>query len=688
MNMHFWDWIILVGLFVLLLIIAGLSATLTRSVADFLAANRSAGRYLLTVAQGMSGLGAISIAANFEKYYQAGFGAMWWAQMLAPISLLLALSGFVVYRYRETRAMTMAQFFEMRYSRNFRVFAGILAWVSGMLNYGIFPAITARFLICFTGLPEKFSWAGYSMPTLVPVMILLLGTAVVMATVGGQISIMITEFFQGQFVTIAMLVILAVLFTSMSWQDVMEGLRHAPEGQSRINPFKQQNLEDFNLWFFVIMAFLQVYGYKAWQGSQGYNAAAKSPHEAKMAGILAEFRGMITLLVMLLIPIFIYAYLHLPQFAVNAASVSGSVSLLGDAQIQKQMQVPIALGSILPTGVMGLFAAVIIAASIATDTTYMHSWGSIFIQDVVLPFRKKHLSPQVHLWLLRGAICSVAAFGFLWSLIFPLKEYIFMYFQITGAIFLGGAGAVIIGGLYWPRGSTAGAWAAMLSGSVLAVAGIILRNIVWTTIIPPLRQSYPHWNIWPLLPDQFPLNGAQMSFAAAAIAIFAYVIVSLFHKQPPANMEKLLHRGRYAIAGEHHPGQQTTFSADQPLNGKPARSWTERLGLGPEFTRGDKLIYFLKIIWVMFFVAVFAVGTIANLLLPLPDWIWEKWWGFQVGLSVIVGVITILWFLIGGFRDLFAMVKALKQESIESSDDGLILPDENSPRRALKESGV
>ena len=666
MNMSPVDWAIMVGLFVLLLLIAWLSSSLTRSVADFLAANRSAGRYLLTVAQGMAGLGAISIAANFEKYYQAGFGAMWWVQILAPLSMVLALSGFVIYRYRETRAMTMAQFFEMRYSRNFRIFAGILAWFSGILNYGIFPAVTARFLIYFTGLPPEVAFLHWSAPTIVPVMLLLLGTAVIMASVGGQISIMITDFVQGQFVTIALLAVLVVLFYRMSWHEVLEGLRSAPVGESRLNPFKQQNLEGFNFWFFVILGFLQIYGYKAWQGAQGYNAAAKTPHEARMAGVIAEFRGISTLLIMTLIPIFIYAYLHLPQYSGNAAQINGALSQIGDSQIRTQMLVPLALGKILPAGVMGLFASVIVAASIATDTTYMHSWGSIFIQDIILPFRKTRFSARMHLWLLRASILGVAIFGFTWSLVFPLQEYIFMYFQITGAIYLGGAGAVILGGLYWPRGSVGGAWAALVTGSIAAVSGILLRNLIWPKWLPLWRQEYPDWPMWSFLPAQFPLNGAQMSLIAALLAICAYAVCSLLSKAPRADMEKLLHRGRYAIPDEHPGGQPL------PLESIAKRSWSERLGIGPEFTRGDKIIYCLKIGWVLFFVAVFLLGTLANFISPLPDSAWEQWWGFQVGLTVVVGILALLWFLVGGVRDLFEMIGTLRSSRPDTRDDGTV----------------
>jgi len=91
MNLHWIDWTIM-G--VMLAVIVGLAVTTkkyTQSVADFLAANRCAGRYLLCVASGIAGMGAISIVAKFEMYWRAGFTAAWWAMMLIPIQLMVAL---------------------------------------------------------------------------------------------------------------------------------------------------------------------------------------------------------------------------------------------------------------------------------------------------------------------------------------------------------------------------------------------------------------------------------------------------------------------------------------------------------------------------------------------------------------------------------------------------------------------
>ncbi len=680
MNLHFIDWLIIAGLLCVLIGIAVRTRLLTRSVADFLAGNRCAGRYLLTMADGMAGLGAITIAANFEKFYESGFAGAWWGQILAPLGLILALSGFVIYRYRETRAMTMAQFFEMRYGRRFRVFSGMLAFFSGVLNYGIFPAVTARFLVYFCGLPPSFEMLGFSIPTIAPVMLLLLSMALALTLSGGQIAVIITDFFQGQFVQITILICFFVLLSQISWSELISGLQMAPEQASRINPFKQGDTKGFNPAFFVMVAIINIYSFKAWQGSQGYNAAPKSPHEARMANILGMFRGQVLFLLTMLCPLFVFAMLHLPELASQADAVQATLATIDNPQIQSQMRVPAGLSQLLPVGVMGLFVAMIISAAVSTDDTYLHSWGSIFIQDVVMPLRKKPLSPRAHMWLLRGAIFGVAAFAFTFSLLFPLNEYIYMYFQITGAIYLGGAGAVILGGLYWKRGSVEGAWAAMIIGSILAVTGIVLRNIVWPYLLPDWKLSSPGVAWLQALPEAFPLNGTQMSLIAAGVSAAAYVGFSLLSKRPPVNMDKLLHRGKYTVeqAGHHPAG-----SAEQPGQfEQPAPAgWRERLyrrlGINEDFTRGDRFIYLFATCFTLFWFAIFIIGSIAAVTIGISDEVWIHWWGFKVVITILLSLIATVWFLIGGVRDLIDFIRHLKSMQRNAADDGSVRGDEH-----------
>src|ERR1700761_5787828 len=96
-----------------------------RGVADFVSANRSAGRYLLCIARGEMQAGAVVFVAQFEIISHAGFTLTWWTWMTIPVMTLLGIFGFVTFRYRETRAMTLAQFFEIRYNKSFRLFTGM-----------------------------------------------------------------------------------------------------------------------------------------------------------------------------------------------------------------------------------------------------------------------------------------------------------------------------------------------------------------------------------------------------------------------------------------------------------------------------------------------------------------------------------------------------------------------------------
>ena len=78
MNMTLFDWSILAGLMIVLTAAAIYTRQYTRSVADFLAASRLAGRYLLNMSSSMAGTAAVAIVAGFEMFYRDGFCSKWW----------------------------------------------------------------------------------------------------------------------------------------------------------------------------------------------------------------------------------------------------------------------------------------------------------------------------------------------------------------------------------------------------------------------------------------------------------------------------------------------------------------------------------------------------------------------------------------------------------------------------------
>ncbi len=679
--MHIVDFLILLVVLTIVIGSALYTRRYTKSVADFLSANRCAGRYMLTIASGIAGLGAVTIVASWEKFFQAGFGAIHWGRMLMPIGLVLALSGWVIYRYRQTRAMTLPQFLEMRYSRRFRIFAGTLCFVSGVLNYGIFPAVTGRFLIYFLDLPiytSTIPGLGLELNwTLGLVMALALGSALVITLNGGQIAVMVSDFVQSQLTNICFLVLLGVILFLIPWPDMIATLKTAPAGESKLNPFDQGKLPDFSPIFFVMMLILQVYTYRVWQGSQGYNASARSPHEAKMATVLGEFRGMITFLLIPMAAIAAWVLLNGEVLPEQAAAVQSQLDALeadGQGQLAKQLTTTLAMKEMLPIGVLGLLASVMIMAAISTDSTYLHSWGSIFIQDVLSPIRqaqgKPKFKPEGHLRLLKWSVFGVAVFAWVFSMVFPIQEYIFMYFQATGAIFTGGAGAVLIGGLYWKRGTTAGAWSAMMVGSVLAVAGVLTINILWPWGVPILQGRFASSAWIAALPKTFWLNGVQMGVTVSVTAMLTYALVSLLTYKGEVDFDKLFHRGVYAVEAKEGEPDYVPKVERAAVSGL-----LRKLGVTEEFTRGDKFIFGLKYV---FFFWQFGVGflgfTLAYAIFGFmqTDDAWATWWTLFLWITGITGVVATVWFLIGGFKDLFAMFAQLKSMQRDADDDGSV----------------
>jgi SSS family solute:Na+ symporter len=652
MSMSWIDWVVIAALSSVLLGAALYAMRLTHSVSGFLSANRCAGRYLLTLADGMAAFGAITLVANFEKFYEAGFGAFWWGMIMAPLATIAALSGWVAYRYRETRSLTMGEYFERRYSRKFRIFAGSLCWISGIFNYGIFPMITADLLVNFFGFAASFELAGFILSTRVSIMVVMLSIAVVLTLTGGLITVMVTDFIQSQILFVSLLAVVGVLLLRLDWSTVSEGLLMSPPGRSRINPFDQELLSSFNLFFFSVFAFKIFYNYLGWQGSQGYFSAARSPHEFRMSRILGEWRSGVFYLIMLLPAIGAFVFFVHPQFAAEAVKPLEILAGINDSQMESRMVVPTFLVHMLPVGVMGLFASALIFMAISTDDTQLHSWGSIFVQDVLMPLYGKPISQKTHILLLRISVITVAAFALLWSTFFPLRDYILMYMLATGPIYLGGSGAVIIGGLYWRRATTAGAWSAMTTGALIGLSGVLAQAF------------WPHLTMFHSSMPEFPFNGVQIALSSYLASIFIFVTVSLLTCKAPFDLNRLLKRGEYAVA-QDHPLAELTAERQIP-------AWQRRIGINHEFSTGDRVIYFAQIAWTSFWLLVFVGGTIAAVTIGFSDQVWLGWWKFVIVLTISVGLFTVVWFLIGGIRDFRDLVRRLKEEDPNETDDGWV----------------
>ena len=454
-----------------------------------------------------------------------------------------------------------------------------------------------------------------------------------------------------------------------SWHQISATLMSFPVDHSLVNPFRSFKVEDFNIFFELIGIFSGVYTVLAWQGTQGFNSSAASAHEQKMGGILGSWRGLVFEVMQVLLGICALTYMSNHDFAAGAAQVIDLVSRVHGANpqeaayLQTQMRVPLALAHFLPIGIKGIFAAIMFFLACTNDVSYLHSWGSIVTQDVIMPIRNKPLSPEAHIRLLRLSITGVTIFGFCWSLFYHQVGYIRMYFAVTGAIFLGGAGSVIIGGLYWKKGTTAAAWTAMTLGSSIAVGGIYLDH-AWVSLHPHLLNWFPHSDFVSLHPDRFPINGQYVNAISMGTAILAYIAVSLLTSREDFNLNRMLHRGKYAVDASGNPA---------PAPEPPPRTMQALLGIDENFTRGDKIISITLFSWTMFWFAVFLIVTIWNIIHIWPDEWWSNYWFYTgIVLPIILGTVTSIWFTIGGVTDLRKLFQRLQVLERHSDDDGTV----------------
>ena len=174
------------------------------------------------------------------------------------------------------------------------------------------------------------------------------------------------------------------------------------------------------------------------------------------------------------------------------------------------LAMPWMLAAILPTGILGLVVAGMLAASISTYAGYFLGWSSIIAQDIVAPLLSsrgarviprdsggtgpegsagvadpsspdpdgaprddRSLSGRSRLLLTRLTVLGLTVFIMIWSLVYDLPGPAYFYLQVTANLFMAPTLIAVVGGLYWRRASATGATLSFLLGAAASLAYLV-----------------------------------------------------------------------------------------------------------------------------------------------------------------------------------------------------------------------
>jgi SSS family solute:Na+ symporter len=390
-------------------------------------------------------MGLVTIVYFSEEAYAHGFVAIATGAIAAMTMWLIGQTGFVIKQLRALQLRTVPEYFEKRYSSGVRMIAGILTFLTGVLNMGIFLQVEGRFLAIVMGLPNE------SLPIIMGVLLVFV---VIYTMLGGMISVVLTDVFQ------FVLIIIGIIFTSyfaFSTAGGAEGMIVAVRNQFGSVGFNLWEAPKYGLFFLLWTTLYYLSGWSSWQPVVQRTLSMQNVTTAmrlfKISSLFMFFRACMPML-----------------WGIAALAIVGVIN-------NPQTALPEMLVKVLPVGLIGFIVVGFLAASMSTYDSYLLSFGAIFVQDITAPIIKKELSERQRMLLMRFAILTLAVFIYLWGIYFEFTDTVFRLIALTGSISYAGIISGLTGGMYWKKANVSGAYMAFVASTVPPLISLFNNEI-------------------------------------------------------------------------------------------------------------------------------------------------------------------------------------------------------------------
>ena len=448
-----------------------------RNISDYLVAGRSVGPYLSIATLSSTEMGLVTVMYMAEEGFSKGFAAFMLGIIMATAMIFLGATGFIVRPFRATGCVTVAEYYEKRFSRRVRVVGGIIIASMGILNMGMFPKMGGKFIQFFTGIEPTIEIGGHPCDAVALIMGVLLLIVVTYTVLGGMVSVVFTDYLQFLILAAGMAITTYYCMAEVSWSQMCEAVSDNVKGGG-FNPFAWPG----SLWIAWIFL-LSVGAWATWQPVAFRTSSAEDEATTKpmfmCSGLTLVGRAVIPML-----------------WGIGALTYFTVISPLSPEQLaQKEFSfeaMPMFLAEIVPSVIAGVLMAGMVAAFMSTFDSYLLSWAGVIVQDVMAPLRRDGLSQQARVRWSRLLVVVIAVFLFLWSVYYQPPETVWTYMALTGTSYVAGALALLVAGLYWRRASSTGAMLALIVGAVIPVGNMFMGQFLqWGGIVkePPISSD-------------------------------------------------------------------------------------------------------------------------------------------------------------------------------------------------------
>lgn len=440
---------IIVAIYLMLVFYIGISfRDKTSDFSTFMIADRKVGLSLGVATMLGTELGLITVMYNAQNGVLNHFSAFHIGLIASIVTLFIGMTGIVVVKLRELRVKSIPEYYEYRFGKNVRILGAIILALGGILNMGLFLKVGAIFLQGILGIGVEGA--------LPIIMVVLLILVLIYTTLGGMISVIITDYIQ--FVILSFGLMLSVIFSiyHLGWSNIFSSLESIVDNSDIIyNPVKSKG--GFYITWQVVLGFVSAV---IWPTAITRALSLNSPNAVKKQYLWSS----ISFLIRFMIPCF----LGICAFIYFNGEVSNSLIMMPEYLVE-----------ILPVGVLGITVAAMLAAFMSTHDSYLLCWSTIITNDIIDPLTGSNLNSTKKINYSRIIIIILGIYILYWGLVYDGGDSIWSYLGITGAIYFTGAISVILFGLYWDKASSYGAIAALLGG-LSAIIGL-----------EPIRNSIP-----------------------------------------------------------------------------------------------------------------------------------------------------------------------------------------------------